>query len=104
MGNFFLVTLLIQGWPKTSVLGENLSISWGGKHTHLALLLSVHFCAVWAKGSFWCTPSIFLAQDSFADFAVLRNRDEDEKATLPDPKATFPDQKAIFADHVLARF
>ena len=46
----------------------------------------------------------FLLQRIFAYFVVLRNQDEDEKATLPDPKATFPDQKATFADHVLARF
>ena len=53
----------------------------------------------------------FLPQRIFAYFAVVRNQDEDEKATLPDPKATlpdpkatFPDQKATFADHVLARF
>ena len=43
-----------------------------------------------------------LPQRIFANLTVLRNQDEAEKATLPDPKATFPDQKATFADHVLA--
>ena len=61
------------------------------------------FCA-WAKGSFWCKRHSVSPQCIFANFAVLLNQDEDEKATLPDPKATLPDQKARFADHVLARF
>ena len=56
------------------------------------------------KAPFGANDTYFLPQCMFAYFAVLRNQDEDEKATLPDPKATFPDQKATFADHVLARF
>ena len=56
------------------------------------------------KALFGANDTFLLPQCIFAYFGVLRNQDEDKKATLPDPKATFSDQKATFADHVLARF
>ena len=57
-------------------------------------LLSCICCAVWAK--FGANDTCCLPRRVFVNSAVLRNQDEDEKATLPDPKATFLDQKATF--------
>ena len=73
-------------------------------HAYLGPPKYAFFVLFGPKAPFGANDAFFLPQRIFAYFVVLRNQDEDEKATLPDPKAKFPDQKATFADHVLARF
>ena len=102
--HFFQVPILLPNSGR-----QNLRCSDAPYLAHLIMehtwaLLSMPFLCCLGQRLLLVQTTHFLPQRIFAYFAVVRNQDEDEKATLPDPKATFPDQKATFADHVLARF
>ena len=71
-------------------------------HTCTPIHTSINAYLGPAKYELWCClgQRLLLVQTTFdspqcifANFAVLRNQEEDEQATLPDPEATFPDQK-----------
>ena len=85
---------------------QNTRVSWlttcSGKY--LGPPKYAFFVVFGPKAPFGAIDTCFCLSAFFAYFAVSRNQNKDEHATLPDPKATFPDQKATFADHVLARF